>query len=173
MINAWKINHANDYSNAQIDVIFNNVNNNINNSVSSIQTQLNAKAALASPTFTGTPKAPTAAAGTNSTQLATTAFVTSAVSGTKSNRHPVTLAAASWTGSEAPFSYAVTISGHANTTDLVELIAGDAMTTEQITALQAANIVKAEWTNNTTLTLYAYGTKPAIDAPVTIIVRKD
>jgi hypothetical protein len=34
-----------------------------------------AKAPLASPTFTGTPAAPTAAAGTNTTQLATTAFV--------------------------------------------------------------------------------------------------
>lgn len=33
------------------------------------------KAALASPTFTGTPAAPTAAAGTNTTQLATTAMV--------------------------------------------------------------------------------------------------
>lgn len=32
-------------------------------------------AATASPTFTGTPNAPTAAAGTNTTQLATTAFV--------------------------------------------------------------------------------------------------
>ena len=32
-------------------------------------------AKLASPTFTGTPKAPTAAAGTNTTQIATTAFV--------------------------------------------------------------------------------------------------
>jgi hypothetical protein len=36
-------------------------------------------APLASPTFTGTPAAPTATAGTNTTQLATTAFVTSAV----------------------------------------------------------------------------------------------
>jgi len=33
------------------------------------------KAPLASPTFTGTPAAPTAGAGTNTTQLATTAFV--------------------------------------------------------------------------------------------------
>lgn len=33
----------------------------------------------ASPEFTGTPKAPTAAAGTNSTQIATTAFVTGAI----------------------------------------------------------------------------------------------
>jgi hypothetical protein len=36
------------------------------------------KANLASPTFTGTPAAPTAAAGTNTTQLATTAFVQAA-----------------------------------------------------------------------------------------------
>lgn len=36
-------------------------------------------APLASPTFTGTPAAPTAALGTNTTQLATTAFVKSAV----------------------------------------------------------------------------------------------
>jgi hypothetical protein len=42
---------------------------------SNVQTQLNAKANLASPTFTGVPAAPTAAVGTNTTQLATTAFV--------------------------------------------------------------------------------------------------
>lgn len=46
---------------------------------SAIQTQLNAKAPLASPALTGTPTAPTAAAGTNTTQIATTAFVTNAV----------------------------------------------------------------------------------------------
>jgi hypothetical protein len=39
------------------------------------QTALDLKAALASPTFTGTPSAPTATAGTNTTQVATTAFV--------------------------------------------------------------------------------------------------
>ena len=37
------------------------------------------RAPLASPTFTGTPSAPTAAAGTNTTQLATTAFVQSEI----------------------------------------------------------------------------------------------
>lgn len=39
------------------------------------QTALNLKAELASPAITGTPSAPTAAADTNTTQLATTAFV--------------------------------------------------------------------------------------------------
>ena len=40
-----------------------------------VDTGLALKANLASPTFTGTPAAPTAAPGTNTTQLATTAFV--------------------------------------------------------------------------------------------------
>lgn len=42
------------------------------------QTALNLKANLASPTFTGVPAAPTAAPATNTTQVATTAFVTTA-----------------------------------------------------------------------------------------------
>jgi len=37
-------------------------------------------APLASPVFTGTPTAPTAVAGTNTTQLASTAFVAAAIS---------------------------------------------------------------------------------------------
>jgi hypothetical protein len=47
--------------------------------VSGLVAALAAKAALASPTLTGTPTAPTAAPGTNTTQVATTAFVTAAV----------------------------------------------------------------------------------------------
>lgn len=42
------------------------------------QTALNLKANLLSPSLTGVPTAPTAAAGTNTTQIATTAFVTTA-----------------------------------------------------------------------------------------------
>ncbi|WP_431290388.1 hypothetical protein [Burkholderia cepacia] len=38
-------------------------------------------APLASPTFTGTPAAPTATTGTNTTQIATTAFVNSSITG--------------------------------------------------------------------------------------------
>ena len=46
---------------------------------SAIQTQLNAKANLASPAFTGTPTAPTQASTDNSTRIATTAFVNSRI----------------------------------------------------------------------------------------------
>jgi len=44
-----------------------------------IATAVATKADIADPTFTGVPAAPTASAGTNTTQLATTAFVTAAV----------------------------------------------------------------------------------------------
>ena len=45
---------------------------------SAIQTQINTKAPIAGATFTGTVSAPTASSGTNTTQLATTAFVQTA-----------------------------------------------------------------------------------------------
>lgn len=44
-----------------------------------IASAISSKADTASPTFTGTPAAPTAASGTNTTQIATTAFVKAAV----------------------------------------------------------------------------------------------
>ena len=46
---------------------------------SALQTQLNAKAPLASPVFTGDPQAPTPAPGDNDVSIATTAFVAAAV----------------------------------------------------------------------------------------------
>ena len=51
---------------------------NITGPVTATQAAINGAAPLASPTFTGTPAAPTASPGTNTTQLATTAFVTAA-----------------------------------------------------------------------------------------------
>jgi hypothetical protein len=50
------------------------------NLASTLTTSIATKAPLASPALTGVPTAPTAAAGTNTTQLATTAFVTSSPS---------------------------------------------------------------------------------------------
>ena len=52
----------------EIDTEFNN-----------IQTAITSKADLASPTFTGTPLSTTASSGTNTTQIATTAFVQTAL----------------------------------------------------------------------------------------------
>ena len=57
----------------------------INTEFTNIATAVNSKADVASPTFTGTPSAPTATTGTNTTQLATTAFVTAAVGSTSTD----------------------------------------------------------------------------------------
>jgi hypothetical protein len=52
----------------------------IDNEFNSISGAISSKADIASPTFTGTPAGPTATAGSSTTQLATTAFVTAALS---------------------------------------------------------------------------------------------
>ena len=49
-----------------------------NSEFTTVQTSVNSKADKASPTLTGTPLSTTAAASTNTTQIATTAFVTTA-----------------------------------------------------------------------------------------------
>ena len=51
----------------------------IDNEFNSISGAISSKADLASPTFTGTPAGPTATSGSNTTQFATTAFVTAAL----------------------------------------------------------------------------------------------
>jgi hypothetical protein len=51
----------------------------IDNEFNSIAGAISSKADIASPTFTGTPAAPTATSGSNTTQIATTAFVTAAL----------------------------------------------------------------------------------------------
>lgn len=72
------------------------------------QTALNLKANLASPALTGTPTAPTATAGTNTTQVATTAFVTTGLA-LKAN-----LASPTFTGTPA----APTATAGTNTTQV-------------------------------------------------------
>ncbi|KGK99844.1 hypothetical protein [Thalassobacter sp. 16PALIMAR09] len=47
--------------------------------ITGLQSALNGKSALTSPAFTGTPTAPTASTGTNTTQIATTGFVAAAI----------------------------------------------------------------------------------------------
>lgn len=58
-----------------LDGVTSNIQTQITNEVNTRTSEDALKAPLASPTFTGTPAAPTAATGTNTTQLATTAFV--------------------------------------------------------------------------------------------------
>lgn len=95
---------------AEIDDEFNN-----------IQTAVNSKADTLSPTLTGTPLAPTATAGTNTTQVATTAFVTTAVTNgiTTERTATATLTNKTITGTfTGPLTGAVT--GNASTTTALQ-----------------------------------------------------
>lgn len=70
----------------EVDANFNNLNND-----KAETTAVDLKAPLSSPTFTGTPAAPTAAVNTNTTQVATTAFVNAEIDSDRpySNTNPV------------------------------------------------------------------------------------
>ena len=67
---------------ATTDVLTNKTINTASNTITIVEadvSDLQAYSLIASPTFTGTPAAPTATAGTNTTQIATTAFSTGAL----------------------------------------------------------------------------------------------
>jgi hypothetical protein len=61
----------------------------INTEFNNIAVAVATKADLVSPTFTGTPEAPTASAGDNSTQIATTAYADAAIAAAKQALYPV------------------------------------------------------------------------------------
>lgn len=61
----------------------------IDDEFNAIATAVTSKADTTSPTLTGTPVAPTATAGSNTTQLATTAFVTNAVTSSLAATYPI------------------------------------------------------------------------------------
>ena len=67
------------YTDAKVADAINNGTTAIAPSQNAVFDALALKANIAGPTFTGTPAAPTASAGTNTTQLATTAFVTTGI----------------------------------------------------------------------------------------------
>jgi len=96
---------------------------NITNPSGYLQSQIDLKANIASPTFTGTPAAPTASAGTNTTQLATTAFVSTAVANLVDSA-PTTLDTlnelAAALGDDANFSTTITNSLAGKLSDVVD-----------------------------------------------------
>lgn len=89
----------------------------------------------------------------------------------KSDPVTATLLAASWTGDDAPYTYTLSVTGVTTTSNQEYLPALD-ITTEQLKALQAANIQDGGQAAGTA-TLKAFGTKPTIDLPIRIIKRGD
>ena len=101
--------------------------------------------------------------------------VTTATKGTDyagtSKTVTATLLAASWTGTSAPYTYTLAVTGvTANSNQ--ELLPALTITEEQLTALQAANIQDGGQAANS-VTLTAFGDKPTIDLPIRVIVRGD
>jgi phage-related tail fiber protein len=78
-------------------------------------------ARLASPAFTGTPAAPTPTAGTNTTQLATTAFVQTAVSNVSSSGSAAKLTTARTIAATGDASWSVSFDGSANASAAITL----------------------------------------------------
>jgi len=66
---------------SQLQTPLNQVRDFLNNELIPNLPDGSTKANINSPTFTGTPKAPTASVGTNTTQIATTAFVQNGLNG--------------------------------------------------------------------------------------------
>ncbi len=90
--------------------------------INDIEDLIDLKAPLASPALTGTPTAPTAAPGTDTLQIATTAFVAAAVAGggggnVSNSGTPVSGQAAEWTGTNNIRGVAVSGTGSYAKTD--------------------------------------------------------
>jgi hypothetical protein len=131
---------------------------------SNIQTQFTAKANLDSPALTGTPTAPTATAGTNTTQLATTAFVQGAAYPTYATNQATTSGTAfDFTGLPSTVSeievHFQAVSLNASGNQLVQLIvSGTPLTTGYVSSSGTSG---AE--NSTTTGFIVFGSSAAQD----------
>ena len=92
-LEAAKAEAANVYSKTETDTLLagksdsSHTHDELYYTESEVDNKLAAKANLASPALTGTPTAPTAASGTNTTQIATTAFVKAGLDGKAASSH--------------------------------------------------------------------------------------
>jgi hypothetical protein len=115
---------------AEFDTEFNNIATAVATKADSspVNAELALKAPIASPTFTGTPAAPTAAVNTNTTQVATTAFVVAQIADDAPTK----------TGTGASGTWGISISGNAATATTASLastattVSDDAITKDKL-----------------------------------------
>ena len=137
------------------------------NLVDASTTDISGKADIAGPTFTGVPAAPTATSGTNTTQIATTAFVTAAIPAAVDISGKANIAAPTFTGVPA----APTAAQGTDTTQLATTAFVNAEIAADLTAaigstVQAfdADTAKRD-TTNTYTALQTMNAGIAIDGP--------
>lgn len=84
------------------------------------------------------------------------------------SKYSLTLTASNWTGTAAPYTYTYTLSPALDiSADAVVGIAAS-VTAEQYAAFCSAQIVASDY-SGTSLTLKAFGTKPAVDLPISLM----
>jgi hypothetical protein len=117
----------------------------IDDEYNAIAVAIQTKADLVSPTFTGTPLAPTASPGTNTTQLATTAFVAAAdtAAATAERTATATLTNKTLTSPTITGANATITSG--TITGITDLAVADGGT--GVSALTADNVILGDGTN--------------------------
>lgn len=89
----------------------------------------------------------------------------------KSTIVEVTLLAANWAGTEAPYTYTAAVAG-VTTTSTQDWANGTSITAEQLAAWQAANIVDGGQGVGSVI-FKAFGAKPEVDIPLRCILRRD
>lgn len=83
-----------------------------------------------------------------------------------------TLSSTGWKGSAAPFTFTLNNAIGVTDSNNVELVVPSDISLEQVESYQSAAIVTGTQAANS-ITLKAYGEKPTIDLPITVIVRGD
>ena len=91
--------------------------------------------------------------------------------GVKSTIIDGTLIASNWVGTTAPFTYSLDVEGVTATSNQ-EVLPAVGISTEQLEALQGANIVDGGQGEGY-MVLVAHGDKPTIDIPIRIVLRGD
>ncbi len=135
-----------------------------------LNTALGLKATVASPTFTGTPAAPTAAVGTNTTQLATTAYVRANPSG-PTVVSPAFSSTLATDASQAPNGSALVVQVGTLTGNIIL-----SNPTNPVNRQKLEFVLKQDGTGGWTLTLgskYRFPSSSALTSPITVANSPD